>query len=153
MKVNAADLPPAGIGLLTLTLLTAGLRRSAAGIAIRSFLELTKTVVRCEPFQSATDPGTKFDPVIVTQVLLPGATALLGDKEEAVGAGFGTEDGGRTKYPSREATRPLPLPQKSFAVRNAMPLPPQANKVEGIARHVVQLNRSSCHEMGGVSRR
>jgi hypothetical protein len=124
VKVNAADLPPPGIGLLTLTLLTAGLRRSAAGIAIRSFLELTKTVVRCEPFQSATDPGTKFDPVIVTQVLLPGATALLGDKEEAVGAGFGTEDGGRTKYPSREMIRPLPLPQKSFAIRNAMPLLP-----------------------------
>ena len=80
MKVNAADFPPSGIGLLTLILVSPGFTRSAAGTAIRSFLELTKTVVRCEPFQSATDPGTKFDPVMVTHVLLPGATALLGTR-------------------------------------------------------------------------
>jgi hypothetical protein len=98
--------------------------RSAAGIATRTCPELTKTVVRCEPFQDATDPGTKFDPVIVTQLLLPGATTLLGDNERAFGTAFGIEDGGRTKTPPSKTTRPLPLPQKSTAVRNARPWPP-----------------------------
>ena len=85
--------------MFTRRLAVRGATRSAAGIATRSFPELTNTVVRAEPLHSATDPGTKFDPVIVSQVLPPGETTLAGNNAEMEGTGFGAEDGGRTKEP------------------------------------------------------
>src|SRR5438552_5335699 len=121
VKVKAVELPPAGAGLFTRRFAVREVTRSAAGIATRSCPELTNTVVRAEPLQSAIDPGTKFDPVIVTQVLLPGETTLAGNNAEMEGTGFGADDGGRTKDPRSKTTRPLPLPQKSFAVRNPRP--------------------------------
>ena len=45
-----------------------GVTRSTAGIATRSVPDLTNTVLRAEALQSATDRGTKWDPVIEEEV-------------------------------------------------------------------------------------
>src|ERR1700731_3804766 len=101
-----------------------GLARSAAGIATLSCPEFTKTVVRSAPFQFATAPNTKFAPLIVTHVFAPGTVTLLGVNPEIVGAGFAFTDRGTTAGPCIITILPLPVPQKSVAVRNASPLFP-----------------------------
>jgi hypothetical protein len=68
VKVKAAELPPPGAGLFTRRLTVRGVTRSTAGIATRSVPDLTNTVLRAEPLQSATDPGTKWDPIIEEEV-------------------------------------------------------------------------------------
>jgi hypothetical protein len=119
VNVKVPELPPPGAGFVTRILAFCGVARSATAIATRSCPEFTNTVVRGEPFHSATDPGTKFAPVTVTQVLGPGEVMVEGDSDAADGLGLGTSEGGKTNAPCSKTTRPLPLPQKSLAVRNA----------------------------------
>ena len=124
LKLIWEDSPPPGIGLFTCSVAVLGAARSAAGMATCNCPEFTKTVVRGDPFHSAIDPRTKFEPVMVIQVLPAGEAALAGEVEETVGTGFGVDERGRTEGPFNRTTRPVPSPQTSFAVRNARPSSP-----------------------------
>ena len=125
MKLRTLELPPPGAGLTTRKLAVVAAVRSEAGMATRRCIESTNVVVRLALFHVTTEPGTKFDPVIVTHVFPVCAVRLLGAAEEIVGVGFDVVERGSTNGPCNRTTRPLPLPQKSTAVRNARPSAPQ----------------------------
>ncbi len=59
-------------------LLVCAVTKSLAGIATRSCPAFTNTVERGDPFHVAIDPGTKFDPTIVSHVFPLVVVALLG---------------------------------------------------------------------------
>jgi hypothetical protein len=80
--------------------------------------------MRC-PRAIIEGPGTNCDPVMVTRVFPVCAVTLLGDAAETEGTGFGVEERGSTNGPCNRTTRPVPLPQKSTAVRNARRSAPQ----------------------------
>jgi len=128
LKETAPEVPPPGAGFTTRRFTVFALLRSTAGIATRSCPELINTVVRAEPFHVTVDPVTNCDPVMVTQVFAACAATPLGEAVETDGIGFGFEERGRTNGPRNRTTRPVPLPQKSTAVRKARPSLPQRTR-------------------------
>src|SRR5271155_4120945 len=128
LKVICDEGPPPGEGLTTCKLTVCGAAKSAAGIAARNCPGLTNTVLRGDPFHSTTDPGTKLDPVMVSQVFPAGAVTPLGDAAVRDGTGFGVDERGSTEDPCRTTIRPAPLPQKSTIVRNAKPSVPHRTR-------------------------
>jgi hypothetical protein len=88
VNVSVLEVPPPGEGVKTVTCAAAAARTSPDGMAARSWVELTKVVVRLAPFQRTTEEATKLVPVTVS--VKPGlpAMTLLGDRVVSVGVGF-----------------------------------------------------------------
>src|SRR5437762_9464052 len=89
-NVRAADVPPPGAGVTTVTEAVPVAAMSAAGIAAVSCVALTKVVVRAAPFHCTVAPFTKPLPVSVSVKPAPPTIALAGDSEVSVGAGLFT---------------------------------------------------------------
>ena len=88
VNVLAAEVPPPGVGLNTVTKAVPAVAMSAAVICAWSWVLLTNVVIRFVPFQRITDVMAKFDPVAVSVKAAPPATTLVGLIEVSVGAGF-----------------------------------------------------------------
>jgi hypothetical protein len=102
-KVIAADVPPPGAGVMTVTAAVPPVAISADGICAVIWVALTKVVVRGDPFQFSTDVATKSVPFAVSVNALPPGPTVVGLIEVSVGAGFaagldgdegGDDDGG-----------------------------------------------------------
>ena len=87
-KVSAADVPPPGVGVNTVTGTLPAVAMSATVIAAVSCVELTNVVVRALPFQRTVEPLTKLLPFIVSVNAGPPAVTLVGDSALSVGAGL-----------------------------------------------------------------
>src|SRR5437762_293802 len=88
VKVCAAEVPPPGVGVTTVTCGVPAAATSAAAMAAVSCVALTKVVVRAVPFQRTVEPLTKLVPVTVSvRAALP-ADVLVGDSVESVGEGL-----------------------------------------------------------------
>src|SRR5205823_3111959 len=90
VNVCAAEVPPPGAGVMTVTEAVAVAAMSAAGIAAVSCVALTKVVVRAAPFHCTLAPLTKPLPVSVSVKPAPPTIALAGDSDVSVGAGLFT---------------------------------------------------------------
>src|SRR5205809_77742 len=88
VKVSALELPPPGAGVNTRTEAVPAVAMSAAVIVARSWVALTKVVVRALLFHCTTDPLTKFVPFTVSVNATPPAFVLVGDSEVTVGTGW-----------------------------------------------------------------
>src|SRR5438477_80722 len=89
-RLSAADVPPPGAAVVTVTLATPATARSVAGIAAVSWVALTKVVVRVAPFHLTVLPLTKPVPATVSVKAGPPTRALLGVRPVSVGAGLFT---------------------------------------------------------------
>lgn len=85
MNVLAAEVPPPGVGLNTVTCAVPAIATSPAGIAARNWVLLTKVVGRLVPFQRTTEPLTKPLPVAVSVKAPLPARTLAGEIEVSVG--------------------------------------------------------------------
>src|SRR5205823_13792749 len=90
VNVCAAEVPPPGAGVTTVTCGVPADARSEAGIAAASWVALTKVVVRAAPFQRTLEPLTKLLPFRVRVKAAPPTVALAGDSDVSVGAGLFT---------------------------------------------------------------
>src|SRR5919108_337093 len=91
-NVCAAETPPPGTGVTTVTLAVPAAAMSAAVMAAVSWVALTTVVVREAPFHCTVLPGTKPVPVAVSVKAPPPAVALVGDTDVSVGTGLLTEN-------------------------------------------------------------
>src|SRR6266404_5372508 len=89
-RLSAADVPPPGAAVVTVTLAMPATARSVAGIAAVSCVALTNVVVRVAPFHLTVLPLTKPVPVTVSVKAGPLTSALLGARPVSVGAGLFT---------------------------------------------------------------
>jgi hypothetical protein len=87
VKVNPLDLPPPGVGFITLTDAVPAVAMSLAGTEAVNFVPLTYFVVSALLFHCTVEVETKFFPNTVRVNAAPPAVALEG--ESAVGPGFG----------------------------------------------------------------
>ncbi len=116
MNVAAADVPPPGAGLVTVTCALPELATSAAGMLAVSLTELTSVVVRLEPFHCTTELEMNPEPVTANvNAWLPSVT-LAGDMPLTTGAGL--EVGGGVDEP--------PFPPHPVAISTRIPAPAQA---------------------------
>jgi hypothetical protein len=88
VKVAAFDVPPPGVGLNTVTDALPIVATSEAEIGALSDVELPNVVVRLEPSQRMTAPGTKPVPVTVKVKPAEPAAALLGFSAVMAGVGL-----------------------------------------------------------------
>src|ERR1051325_3261081 len=88
LKVLTLELPPPGVGLVTVTWVVPAVERSDAGTGAVRLVLLTKVVVSAVPAQFTTEPETKFDPVTVRVKDASPAVALEGEIEVTLGSGF-----------------------------------------------------------------
>jgi hypothetical protein len=88
VNVLAADVPPPGVGVNTVTDVVPAVAISAAVIWAVSCVWLTNVVGRLLPFQRTTDVMAKLLPVAVSVNATPPAVVLVGLIELSVGAGF-----------------------------------------------------------------
>jgi hypothetical protein len=86
-KVTAPDVPPPGAGVNTVTGTDPTPARSAAVIAARSWVALTKVVVRAVPFQRTTEEMAKPLPFTVSVKPELPAAAVAGERLLANGTG------------------------------------------------------------------
>jgi hypothetical protein len=87
-KVTAADVPPPGVGLLTVMLADPALAMSLAGTGAVSWLALTKVVVSAVPFHFTTELATKLAPLTVSVKAAPPTVAPVGATDAMLGAGL-----------------------------------------------------------------
>jgi hypothetical protein len=90
VNVRAAEVPPPGEGLSTVTLAVLTELMSAVVMAACKLVLDTKVVERALPFHWTVDVGMKFVPVTVNVKPTPPATAELGFRDAAVGEGLST---------------------------------------------------------------
>ena len=88
VNVRAAEVPPPGEGLSTVTLAVLTELMSAVVMAACKLVLETKVVERVLPFHWTVDVGMKFVPVTVNVKPAPPATAELGFKDATVGEGL-----------------------------------------------------------------
>ena len=88
LKVRAAEMPPPGAGVTTVTWAVPAVAISAAEMAAVSWVVLTKVVVRVVPFQLITEAVTKLLPVTVKVNPAPPAVALVGERVLSTGTGL-----------------------------------------------------------------
>ena len=88
VKVNPLDLPPPGVGFITVTVAVPAVAMSLAGTEAVNFVPLTYFVVSPVPFHCTVEVETKFVPVTVRVNAAPPAVALEGDSEVAFGNGL-----------------------------------------------------------------
>jgi hypothetical protein len=89
-KVRALDVPPPGVGLITVTDAVPTVAMSLAGTEAVTFVPLRYVVVSPVPFQFTIDPETKSVPVTVSVNAAPPAMAVVGESELAFGSGLST---------------------------------------------------------------
>src|SRR6266850_1621815 len=87
LNVCAAEVPPPGAGVTTVTDAVAAVARSAAGMAAVSCVALTKVVVRAAPFQRTVEPLPKLLPFTASVNAAPPTLALEGESDVSDGAG------------------------------------------------------------------
>jgi hypothetical protein len=80
--------PPPGGAFTTVTEAVPGVAMSAAEMEAVTLVLLANVVVRADPFQSTTEPKTKFEPFTVRVKAGPPAVALLGTIELIEGTGL-----------------------------------------------------------------
>jgi hypothetical protein len=85
-KLAAPEVPPPGLGLVTVILAVPVLTRSLAGTWAVILVALEKVVLSAAPFQLTTEPLTKLLPLTVSVRVAEPATALVGDSDEIVGS-------------------------------------------------------------------
>ena len=88
VNVRAAEVPPPGEGLSTVTLAVLAELMSAAVMAACKLVLETKVVERVLPFHWTVEVGMKFVPVTVNVKPAPPAAAELGFKDATVGVGL-----------------------------------------------------------------
>src|SRR6267143_5615650 len=88
LNVCAAEVPPPGAGVTTVTDAVAAVARSAAGMAAVSCVALTKVVVRAAPFQRTVEPLPKLLPFTASVNAAPPTLALEGESDASVGTGL-----------------------------------------------------------------
>src|SRR3984893_7581947 len=88
VTVFAFDVPPPGGAFTTVTEAVPAAAMSAAEMEAVTLVLLENVVVRDDPFQSTTEPETKFDPLTVSVKAGPPAVALLGEIELIAGTGL-----------------------------------------------------------------
>ena len=81
-------MPPPGAAFTTVTEAAPGVPMSAAEMEAASFVLLENVVVRGAPFQSTTEPETKFEPFTASVKAGPPAVALMGEIEPIAGTGL-----------------------------------------------------------------
>jgi hypothetical protein len=89
LKVDAADAPPPGAGLLTVTLAVLALVMSEPGTETVSCEALTYFVASAAPFQFTADAETKLLPFTVRVKVVPPAVTLEGTSDAIAGTGLG----------------------------------------------------------------
>src|SRR5215471_151422 len=99
VNVNLPEVPPAGVGLNTVTEESPTLLMSAEGIDACNVVEETKVVGRAAPANWTTEVGTKFVPVTVRVKAGPPAARADGLKLETVGSGLLTVRGKPAETP------------------------------------------------------
>src|SRR5216117_4579877 len=87
VNVSAPEVPPRGVGDLTVTDAVPAVATSLAGIAACNWVPLTNVVVRAPPFQRTTDPLTKDVRFTVSVKGAAPEVAVLGESEPSVGTG------------------------------------------------------------------
>ena len=87
VKATAADVPPPGAGLTTVTCAVPAFATSVAEIAAVSCVLLTKVVDRDSPFQYTAEAEMNPEPLAVSVNVAPPAVALVGDSDVSVGKG------------------------------------------------------------------
>src|SRR5260221_14091754 len=65
-NLKADEMPPPGVGLNTVMSAVPTAARSVLRMAALICVVLTKVVLRAEPFQFTTDPGTKLAPLMIS---------------------------------------------------------------------------------------
>jgi hypothetical protein len=88
LKLWAAEVPPPGAGVLTVTDAVPAAMTSAAAMGVVSWVALTNVVVRSVPFQRTFDALVKLAPLTVSVKAVLPIDALAGESEESVGAGL-----------------------------------------------------------------
>jgi hypothetical protein len=87
-KFTAAEPPPPGDGLVTITAATSPAARAAAGSVACREVEFEKIVGTAVPLKLTAEPETNPVPVITTVCAAAPAAALEGDIEATVGTGL-----------------------------------------------------------------
>jgi len=90
VNVWAADVPPPGAGVTTVTEAVPAVAISVAGTIAVSWAEDINVVASGEPFQSAVEAAEKFDPFKVNVNCAPPAVVEAGLIELRTGAGLRT---------------------------------------------------------------
>lgn len=88
LVTNAAlvvDMPPPGVGFVTVTVEVPAVARSAVATVMLSVVEFTNAVMRAPPFQFAVAPETKYCPVTVTVVVASPINASFGESDVTTG--------------------------------------------------------------------
>jgi hypothetical protein len=88
VKDRFADVPPPGVGLVTVTVAVPAVAISAAVIAAVNWVSLMNVVILAAPLNFTTDVDTKPVPFTVRVKGAPPAVALVGEREVSVGAGL-----------------------------------------------------------------
>ena len=88
VKLNPLDVPPPGVGFVTVTVAVPAVVISLARIDAVSCVLLTNVVVRPEPFQFTEAPFTKLEPLTVSVKAEPPAVPLVGESELIDGTGL-----------------------------------------------------------------
>jgi hypothetical protein len=88
VNVRAPEVPPPGVGFVTVIDAVPAVAMSLAGTVAVKFVPLTYFVFSPVPFHFTVDPETNFVPVTVRVNAAPPAVALEGESEVAAGNGF-----------------------------------------------------------------
>ena len=88
VKVDPPDVPPPGVGFVTVTVAVPAVVISLARIDAVSCVLLTNVVVRFEPFHFTEAPETKLEPLTVSVKPEPPAVPLVGESELIDGRGL-----------------------------------------------------------------
>ena len=94
VKFRAADVPPPGAGVVTVTIAIPAVATSAELIEPCRVVDETKVVVRVDPFHCTTEEEIKLDPFTVRVKAADPATAELGLREPFATDGLGFGGGG-----------------------------------------------------------
>jgi hypothetical protein len=129
-KLTLPDVPPPGAGVETLTGTDPGVARSAAVMAARSRVALTKVVVRSAPFQRTTDPATNPVPFTVSVKAAPPTEALAGDRPVTVGTGLSGRSTRSVSKVAVTAVAALIVQEQVAAVPLQAPLQPAKTEPE-----------------------
>jgi hypothetical protein len=88
VNVAAADVPPPGVGFVTVTPGVPAVATSVAKTGIVNCVALIKVVVRAVPLKFTTEVEMKFVPITTSVNPDEPAAIVLGDNDVIVGAGF-----------------------------------------------------------------
>jgi hypothetical protein len=122
VKLTAFEVPPPGVGLVTVRATTPGKVAAAAGMVAVSCFELMNVALNAIPPKLSAELATKFVPLIVRVKLPALAAALVGEIVAIAGVGFCGKGGGvfadiPPPHPARNTA--LTIPRITSALANA----------------------------------